>query len=87
MSSAARLSRLLALEAGDLITLDTSENSPLPILVEGRAKLSGHPRVVAGAMAVVVARDVHDYQLKPARNASHSEPTAFIPPAAPQVER
>lgn len=77
------LSRLLALEAGDLITLDTSENNPLPVLVEGRAKLSGHPRVVAGAMAVVVARDVHDFHQKPARNSTQNETTAFVPPPVP----
>ena len=76
------LSRLLALESGDILTLDTSEHAPLPVLVEGRAKLNGQPRVIGGAMAIVVERGVQDFPFKPARTSS-GEPAAFVPPAAP----
>ena len=47
-------SRLLELKAGDLLMLDGSESSPLPIYVQGRRKMTGLPRVVGGSMAVVV---------------------------------
>lgn len=46
--------RVLALEVGDVITLDTDEGSPVPLLVEGRAKLEGQPRVVGGSHAIVL---------------------------------
>jgi flagellar motor switch protein FliM len=51
-------SRLLDLKVGDLLTLDASESAPLPIYVQGRRKMMGAPRVVAGNMAVVVERDL-----------------------------
>jgi flagellar motor switch protein FliM len=47
-------SRLLDLKPGDLLMLDGSESSPLPIYVQGRRKMTGLPRVVGGSMAVVV---------------------------------
>jgi flagellar motor switch protein FliM len=49
-------SRLLELKTGDLLILDGSESSPLPIYIQGRRKLTGVPRVVGGSMAVVVDR-------------------------------
>jgi flagellar motor switch protein FliM len=51
-------SRLLDLKAGDLLMLDGSESSPLPIYIQGRRKLTGVPRVVGGSMAVVVDRSL-----------------------------
>ena len=51
-----RLSRLLELEVGDTFMLDTSEGAPLPVLVEGRAKLFGQPTVRGGALAINVER-------------------------------
>lgn len=48
------LSRILELEKGDVLTLDTSETSALGIWVEGRLKLSGRPTVSSGALAVVI---------------------------------
>jgi flagellar motor switch protein FliM len=48
--------RLLALEAGDVITLATSEGTPLPIFVEGRLKMMGQPRISGGALALVVTQ-------------------------------
>lgn len=48
------LSRLLDLKVGDLMILDASESSPLPIYVQGRKKLSGSPRVAGGSLAVAL---------------------------------
>jgi flagellar motor switch protein FliM len=48
------VSRVLDLEKGDVLTLDTSESSPLGIFVQGRLKLSGRPTVSSGALALVV---------------------------------
>jgi flagellar motor switch protein FliM len=47
-------SKLLDLKVGDLLVLEGSESSPLPIYVQGRRKLTGTPRVAGGSMAVVV---------------------------------
>ncbi|HVR61764.1 MAG TPA: FliM/FliN family flagellar motor switch protein [Polyangia bacterium] len=47
-------SRLLELQVGDLLVLDASESSPLPIYVQGRKKMAGTPRVVSGSLAVVL---------------------------------
>jgi flagellar motor switch protein FliM len=49
-----RLSRMLELEVGDVITLDTSEGSPLPLTVQGLPKLTGAPTVASGNLAFVV---------------------------------
>lgn len=46
--------RVLELEVGDVITLDTDEGAPVPVSVEGRPKLSGQPRIVGGSHAVVL---------------------------------
>ncbi len=48
------LSRLLALEVGDVLTLDTEEGQPIPIFVEGRQKFVGMPRANGGSHAVVL---------------------------------
>lgn len=47
-------SRLLDLQPGEVLLLDTDENSPLPVFVQGREKLRGRPSVSGGAMAMVV---------------------------------
>jgi flagellar motor switch protein FliM len=47
-------SRLLDLKVGDLLVLDGSESTPLPIYIQGRRKMTGVPRVVGGSMAVVL---------------------------------
>jgi len=49
-----RLSRMLDLEVGGVLTLDTSEGGPLPLTVEGCPKLAGTPAVVGGCLAFVV---------------------------------
>lgn len=48
------LAELIALEPGSVVTLDRGESAPLPVFVQGRAKMTGIPRVVSGSMAVVV---------------------------------
>jgi flagellar motor switch protein FliM len=48
--------KVLELEVGDVITLDTDEGSPVPVLVEGRRKLEGQPRIVGGSHAIVLER-------------------------------
>lgn len=72
------VSRLLDLAEGDVLTLGTSEGSLLPILVEGRAKFCGTPKVVGGAMAVVV-------EPPPDRSAflGHGTPSLSTPRALP----
>ncbi len=48
------LSRLLALEPGEILLLDSDEAGPLPIDVQGRTKLFGSPTVSGGAIALRV---------------------------------
>jgi flagellar motor switch protein FliM len=52
------LERLLELEPGDVLTLTTDEQAPLPLTVEGRVKLLGQPRVQRGAMVVELTSGV-----------------------------
>jgi flagellar motor switch protein FliM len=56
---------------GDIITLDTDEGSPVPVLVEGRTKLLGQPRVSGGSHAIVL-----DDGLQPLKESPHSKPQA-----------
>jgi len=58
--STLNLSRLLDLSVGDLLVLDRSESTPLPVHVQGRPKMLGSPRIVAGSMAVVVEKGLKD---------------------------
>ena len=48
------LSRLLDLEPGEVLLLDSDEAAALPIVVQGRAKLLGSPTVSGGAIAMRV---------------------------------
>jgi len=48
------LSRLLELQPGEVLLLDRDEDSPLPVVVQGREKFLGTPSVAGGAMAVRV---------------------------------
>jgi flagellar motor switch protein FliM len=50
------LSRLLALEPGEVLLLDSDESAPLPLAVQGRTKLLGTPMVSGGAIAMRVER-------------------------------
>jgi len=83
--STLRLSKLLELEVGDVLSLNTDENSSLDILVEGRPKLCGSPKVSGSNLAVVVERNV-PLQAQ-ARNEVYDRdtkqlPTRFSPTAA-----
>lgn len=53
-----QLGELLELKTGDIITLNTSEGSPLPVFVQGRQKMTASPRVVGGGMAVEILKAV-----------------------------
>jgi flagellar motor switch protein FliM len=52
------LADLLELKAGDIITLNTSEGSPLPVFVQGRQKMTAAPRVVGGGMAIEILKPI-----------------------------
>jgi len=49
---------LMELKPGDVITLNTSEGSPLPVYVQGRLKMTASPRVVGGGMAVEILKAI-----------------------------
>ncbi|MBI5494575.1 MAG: FliM/FliN family flagellar motor switch protein [Deltaproteobacteria bacterium] len=48
------LKDFLAVGQGQVITLDTAEARPLPLLVQGVHKFRGRPQVVAGGLALVM---------------------------------
>jgi len=50
------LADLLELEVGEVLTLSSNENTPLPVYVQGRPKMSGSPRIVGGSTAVEILR-------------------------------
>jgi flagellar motor switch protein FliM len=73
-------SRLLDLKVGDLLVLEASEASPLPVYVQGRRKLSGSPRVAGGSLAVAL-----DKGLSAGRPTKASSPSSS--PSLPHVSR
>jgi flagellar motor switch protein FliM len=72
------LSRLLELDAGDVLTLDTTEGGPLSLVVQDRPKLLGAPAVVSGGMAFVV-----QHPLGAAPHATRPTPPRGLPSASP----
>lgn len=50
------LRRLLDLDAGDVLTLGTSEGVSLPVFVQGQAKFTGMPKVSGGSIALEIDR-------------------------------
>ncbi|MBX7114013.1 MAG: FliM/FliN family flagellar motor switch protein [Myxococcaceae bacterium] len=50
------ISRLLSLEVGDVLMLDSDEGAAITVTVEGRAKMTGHPHVVGGSNALVLEK-------------------------------
>jgi len=48
--------KVLALEVGDVVTLDTDEGVAVPVYVEGRAKMLGQPRIAGGSHAIVIEK-------------------------------
>jgi flagellar motor switch protein FliM len=75
------LERLLALDVGDVLVLSTSEGEPIPVNVQGRPKLAGHPEVSGGNLAVRVERGLPAPAEKPAAPAP--PPPAPSPAPAP----
>ncbi len=67
--------RLLELEVGDVLVLSNDEQAPLQVLVEGSPKLSGLPKVVGGAIALELDRDLTPQKM-PARQQRTSGPYA-----------
>ena len=43
-------------EVGDVITLGTSEGTSLPVFVQGKAKMTGQPRIEGGSVALEIDR-------------------------------
>lgn len=48
------IDQLLDLEVGHVLMLGTSEGASLPIFVQGKAKFTGQPKVVGGAIALEI---------------------------------
>jgi flagellar motor switch protein FliM len=76
------LADLVELKAGDIITLNTNESSPLPVFVQGRQKMTASPRVVGGGMAVEILKGIAQ-QNAPAR-AARAAGQAFAAGTQPQ---
>jgi len=76
------LADLVEMKAGDIITLNTNEGSPLPVFVQGRPKMTASPRVVGGGMAVEILKAISPagHSARAVRAAGQ----AFTPPAQPQ---
>lgn len=75
------LGELVEMKVGDVITLNTSEGSPLPVFVQGRSKMTASPRVVGGGMAVEILKSIAQPS-QPAR-AAKAAGQAFAPAAQP----
>lgn len=58
--------QILDLEVGGVVMLGTSEGTPLPLLVQGKPKFTGQPRVVGGAIALELDAPIPDAQPKAA---------------------
>ena len=69
-----RLADLLGLKVGDVVTLNTSEGSQLPVLVQERPKMTALPKVVGGGMAVEILKPIVQAAApsRPARTNPHS---------------
>jgi flagellar motor switch protein FliM len=74
-----QLGDLLGLKVGDVITLNTSEGSPLPVFVQGRQKMTAAPRVVGGGMAIEILKAIA--QPSQATRAARAAGQAFAPSA------
>jgi flagellar motor switch protein FliM len=70
---------LMDLKIGDVVTLNTSEGSPLPVFVQGRLKMTGSPRVVGGGMAVEILKAIA--QPSTPTRAARAAGQAFAPAA------
>ncbi len=59
------LSELLSLETGAVLQLTSNETDPMPVLVEGRPKTTGRPRVVSGSLAVAIDHAIGNWPDEP----------------------
>lgn len=50
------LRKLLDLDVGAVLTLGTTEGVSLPVFVQGRAKFTGQPKVIGGALSIEIDR-------------------------------
>jgi len=65
-----RLADLLTLKVGDVVTLNTSEGSSLPVMVQDRPKMTALPKVVGGGIAVEVLKPIITAAAAPNRPAT-----------------
>jgi flagellar motor switch protein FliM len=72
------LRKLLDLDVGAVLTLGTSEGASLPVFVEGRAKFTGQPKVVGGALCIEIDRGPQSEIRRPFEQ---QPPTASTVPA------
>lgn len=61
---------ILDLEPGHVVMLGTSEGAPLPVFIQGKAKFTGQPKVVGGALAL----ELDAGPIQPTRDASEEAP-------------
>lgn len=77
-----RLDTLLALEVGDVLTLDSTENEPIPVMIEGRHKIDGLPVPSGSSLAVKITRLIPP-ELAATPAAHRTQPPAGIATGAP----
>jgi flagellar motor switch protein FliM len=65
---------LLELDAGQVLTLGTSEGASLPVFVQGRAKFTGQPKVNGGSIAIELDRGPLEDIRRPFEQESLSSP-------------
>jgi flagellar motor switch protein FliM len=58
--------KLLELETGHVLLLDTDEGKPIPIIVQGREKMMGAPTISGGSLAMVVEQPLRSPSQTPA---------------------
>ncbi len=54
------VNRLLSLEPGEVIVLDTPTDAEIPLLVEGRAKFLGVPAITRGSLSLQIAKAIEE---------------------------
>jgi flagellar motor switch protein FliM len=78
------LSDLIALEVGQVLTLNTSERAPLPVFVQGRLKMTASPKVISGGIAAEVLLGLKGFteeQKKPKSARAEAAPPSATPAA------
>jgi flagellar motor switch protein FliM len=54
------VNRLLSLQPGEVIVLDTATDAAIPLLVEGRAKFLGVPAITRGSLSLQIANAIEE---------------------------